>query len=107
MKLQFPKELFSAKLLLEILLTHIDGAKVNRPTDPIRRTATVRLVEYRMLVIPHPKYWNYSVITERGRELLAQLLADYAEILKRHEIVATEKLATVGYQAPVKESVAA
>lgn len=106
MKTKFPKELFSAKILLEILITHIDGTKVERPRDPIRRTATIRLVAFDMLTIPHPKYWGYSVITDQGRRKLGELLGAYADMLQRYEQTRTERLATAAPEVEHRQIVA-
>jgi hypothetical protein len=93
MKTIFPKELFTAKFLLEILIAHMDGAKVDRPRDPLRYAATNRLIGHGMLKVRDPRYWEHSLITERGREKLAELLADYFEVLQRAETATTERLA--------------
>src|ERR1700691_4585947 len=106
MKTTFPKELFTARFLLEILIAHMDGAKVDRPRNPLRLAATNRLIGHGMLKVRDPRYWEFSLITESGRAKLAELLAGYAEVLQRADAVAAERLARAAPEAEYRQAIA-
>jgi hypothetical protein len=77
----------------DVLLAHLDGAVVKIP-DPhecsgpasnialSRRATTMALLD-RGYLCKAPSRFRCTVITEEGRSKLAELLAEYAEVLLR------------------------
>ena len=82
--------------LRDVLLEHLDGRLIpmtSHPRQSRRNRAFRNLVACGLL-----KYWpegqpEYSIITDRGREELAHMLADYAEVLTRVALMQNDELA--------------
>ena len=73
------------RLLRDILIQHLDGAKVemDQGRGSRRRRAVMVLLERRLIVADDRARPTFTVITEKGRAELARLLADYADTLTK------------------------
>ena len=80
-----------AKLMRDVLIDHMDGRLVSLAERPRQQTRSRRafkwLVDCKMLELVPEEMPRHSVITDKGREELAALLADYAECLLRVALV--------------------
>jgi hypothetical protein len=82
-----------ARDLRDVLIEHLDGRQVpvadllphSRRRRTMRTAVTHGLIEH--------GWPGHTVITERGREELSVLLADYAEALTRVALLQTDELA--------------
>lgn len=68
----------------DMLIEHLDTTvSVQRHFDPYRNKIRRQLVDAGLLQLDRPCFPNYTSLTDRGRERLCAILADYADALAR------------------------